>query len=137
MRRRIAAVLATFAMTALALLAIASPAAAGEGEYATDVDWNDNPKYCWNQPNVSGCIEPNGDNIWVKDNVADGYAVVVIWDDLDGPRAGACYDTLGKAKGWTMCNKDWPEGHRIEWYLGWDGPNDTWAFTDGEQISIV
>jgi hypothetical protein len=36
-----------------------------------------------------------------------------------------------------MCNKDWPEGLRIEWYLGWDGPNDTWAFTDGEQISIV
>ena len=130
MRRRIAAILGTL-MTAFGIvIATASPAAAYEINYAVDVDWNnDHAKVCTSDTYVFGageaCVQPAGDDIWVRDGDADGYLVAVYWDDLNSARAGKCIDNLGAAKAWTMCNKDFTDGHTIRWRFAWDGPSGT------------
>lgn len=82
--------------------------------------WNtDHPKKCVDHIWVDACIQPYGDIIWVKDNYADDRSVGVLWEDLDGPREGRCYDFLSANADWTACNKDFPEGHEIRWTVGY------------------
>jgi hypothetical protein len=129
-RKRIAAALAALAVSLLAGFGIASPAAAAsEINYAVDADWTGSctsPRYT---PNVDGCVQSNGDDLWVKDNVANGYGVKLKWYDQDGTRTGECIDNLGQAKAWTYCNKDFTEGHDIRWSICWDSANG-WDCSD-------
>jgi hypothetical protein len=134
MRERIAAVLASLVLSLGVVLGLASPAAAAtENDYAVDVDWNDDHyKSCISTTYVEGCLQPNGDVFWVKDNVANGHEVWIEWEDLDSGRYGYCIDNLGKAKGWTACNKNFTEGHQIRWKLVWSldgGWNSSYART--------
>jgi hypothetical protein len=130
MRKRIAAVLAALAVSLLAVLGTASPAAAAsEKNYAVDADWNGDCTDRRYLPQVDGCVEPDGDIFWIKDNAANGYGVKLRWYDLDGDRSGECINTLGQAKAWAVCNKDLPEGHDIKWSLGWDSANG-WDYSD-------
>ncbi|MDA1387756.1 MULTISPECIES: hypothetical protein [Glycomyces] len=130
MRKRIAAALAALAVSLLAGFGIASPAAAAsETNYAVDADWTGScasPRYT---PNVDGCVQSNGDDLWVKDNVANGYGVKLRWYDQDGTRTGECIDNLGQAKAWTYCNKDFTDGHDIRWSVCWDSANG-WDCSD-------
>lgn len=124
MRKRIAAILAVFSLALLSVLAVASPAsAADEINYAVDADWTGDCTDRRYLAKVDGCVQPNGDILWVKDNVADGYGVSLRWYDLDGSRTGECIDKLGQAKAWTVCNKDFPEGHDFRWSICWDSAN--------------
>ncbi|MEU6249427.1 hypothetical protein [Glycomyces sp. NPDC047010] len=134
MRRRIAALIGTLATAFAIVLATASPAAAYEINYATDVDWNtDYAKVCTIDTYVFGagqaCVQPTGDDIWVKDNDKNGYQVAVYWDDLNSARAGKCVDDLGVDKAWVLCNKDWTEGHTIRWRFAWETASG-WVIPD-------
>ncbi|PRY59644.1 MULTISPECIES: hypothetical protein [Glycomyces] len=130
MKQRIAALMGALALSVIAVLGIASPAmAADEINYAVDADWTGTCTDRRYTPNVEGCVEPGGDILWVKDNAANGYSVKLRWYDLDGSRTGECIDTLGQAKAWTICNKDFTEGHRIRWSLGWNSANG-WDYSD-------
>ncbi|MFC3494237.1 hypothetical protein [Glycomyces rhizosphaerae] len=130
MRKRIVALLGALSLALTVALGIASPAAAAdEINYAVDADWNGDCTDRRYLPQVDGCVEPNGDILWVKDNVANGYAVKLRWFDEDGDRSGECIDTLGQAKAWTVCNKDFPEGHDIMWSVGWNSANG-WNYSD-------
>ena len=86
-----------------------------------DVDWDgDSFKECFSGWDAgSACVQPAGDIIWIKDNNADGHGVYVTWEDGDGDRSGTCWNRLGKDKGWTWCNKDFPEGHTIYWRMNY------------------
>jgi hypothetical protein len=128
-RTRLAAVVGALLFSMTVVLGIASPAmAADEPNQAVDADWSSNctPKYL---PMVDGCIQANGDDLWIKDNVANGYSVKLEWYDLDGTRTGECVNTLGQAKAWTYCNKDFTEGHDIRWQLCWNSSNG-WDCSD-------
>jgi hypothetical protein len=128
-RKRIAGVLAAFAMAALAVLAVASPAAASESNEAVDTPWSyEYSKECHYLDYVSGCIQPNGDVLWVKDNVPNGYSVSLTWVDTDSTRSGTCIDYLGSDAGWGTCDKDFTEGHEIKWALGWNSSTG-WHFS--------
>lgn len=114
-----------FAMATLLLasfglvLAGASPAQADTWEvnYAEDVNWSDTPKECQSNTYVSGCVQAYGDMLWVKDNETDGHRVTLEWSDPSGDRAGQCVNTLGVDRAWTACNKNFGEGHIINWSL--------------------
>ncbi|MEU5871116.1 hypothetical protein AB0A73_06080 [Glycomyces sp. NPDC047369] len=130
MQQRIASLVGALALAFVAVLGIASPAlAADEINNAVDADWTGTCTDRRYTPNVEGCVEPGGDILWVKDNAANGYSVKLRWYDLDGSRTGECVDTLGQAKAWTVCNKDFTEGHRIRWSLGWNSANG-WDYSD-------
>jgi hypothetical protein len=134
MRKRIAAALASLALSLGVALGLASPAAAAnENDYSVDVDWNnDHYKSCINTTYVNGCLQPHGDVFWIKDNVSNGHEVWIVWEDLDSGRYGYCINTLGAAKAWTACNKNFTEGNRIKWYLAWEldgGWNSSYART--------
>jgi hypothetical protein len=133
-RKRFAAVLGTLVMAFGIVIATASPASAYEIEYAVDVDWNtDHRKECTRDTAVmpgEACVQPVGDDIWVRDLATNGMAVAVYWDDLDSARAGKCVDNLGAAKAWTMCNKDWTDGHTIRWRFAWEYNPGEWYVTD-------
>lgn len=130
MRKRIVALLGALSLALIAALGIASPAAAAdEINYAVDADWNGDCTDRRYLPQVDGCVEPDGDILWVKDNAANGYSVKLRWFDEDGDRSGECIDTLGQAKAWTVCNKDLPEGHDIMWSVGWNSA-DGWNYSD-------
>jgi hypothetical protein len=128
LRNRIAALLAALAIPLFAVLGLATPAAAAyELNFAQDVDWYaDSSRECYSNTWVSACIQKNGDDIWIKDNVDDDYAVQVTWWDTDGTREGYCVDNLGYSKAWTRCNKDWTDGHQINWYVEYHTAGDWW-----------
>jgi hypothetical protein len=131
MRNRIAALLTALAIPLFAVLGLATPAAAYEGEldYTVDIDWYAAEEECITTTYVTACIRPNGDDIWIKDNVANGYEVWVTWTDTDSgiDRWGHCVDKLGADKAWTYCNKDWPDGHDISWYVNWQLAEDDYV----------
>ena len=124
MRNRIATVLsALIASLGIALL-IGSPAAASESDRAVDVDWSDRyVKECLDFAKVSGCVQAYDDVLWIKDDSADGYAVSLSWRETGGTRSGTCLSTLGEAKGWGVCNKDFEDGQKLQWQLGWNTAN--------------
>jgi hypothetical protein len=136
MRKRIAAVLAAITVSLVAILGIASPAAAAaEINYAVDADWTGTCTHRLYLPHVDGCVEPAGDILWVKDNQANNYSVKLRWYDQDGNRSGECIDTLGQARAWTVCNKDFPEGHDIRWSVGWNSANG-WDYSDWQTTRV-
>jgi hypothetical protein len=121
MRNRIATILSALFVSLGVALMIGSPAAASESDNAVDVDWSDRyVKSCLDFANVSGCVQSHDDILWLKDDTADGYAVSLTWREQDGTRSGTCLNTLGKAKAWTACNKNFDDGQFIEWSLGWN-----------------
>ncbi|WP_335986968.1 hypothetical protein [Glycomyces sp. MUSA5-2] len=127
MIKRIAAVLGSLVMAFTAAAAVASPAsadvsaAASEIDYALDADWSDSPaKDCaWDRgywyTDGDGCIQKNGDDIWILDRDPDGYGVAVWWSEPVSGRDGMCIDALGVAKAWVRCNKDWVDGRTLYW----------------------
>jgi hypothetical protein len=130
MRNRIAALIAALAIPLFAILGLATPAAAAELEvnYVKDVDWYaDSSRECWSAPAAAACIQRNGDDIWIRDNTNEGAWVHVYWWDRDGSRHGTCTDNLGSSKVWTMCNKDWTDGHEIAWYLEYYDDGQWWS----------
>jgi hypothetical protein len=137
MRNRSAAILAALLIPLFAVLGLATPAfAALEQNEAVDVDWYaDSSRECYSNTWVSACIQKNGDDIWLKDNVDDGHWVRVVWWDLDGNREGYCTDFLGYSKAWTRCNKDWTDGHEIAWYVYYYTGGQWWAGPN--QITVV
>ena len=76
-------------------------------------------KECISVDDVTGCVMPYGDILWLDDHEADGYGVKLIWWDTDGPRLGECANNHGAVTGWTRCNKNLPEGHDIKWVVSW------------------
>jgi len=100
--------LVVVAVTALAVLPIASPAhAAGppSGE----------PLECrYDTANgVESCFEVDGDDFWVKDTRADGGSARVAWID-DWGSSVYCTNSNGAGK-WKECNYDMPEGELLQW----------------------
>ncbi|MEU5874127.1 hypothetical protein AB0A73_21545 [Glycomyces sp. NPDC047369] len=94
-----------------------------EIDYAKDIDWYDAERSCTGSSAARGCFQPVGDDFWIYDGSVGGD-VIVEWGDLNSTRHGQCIDTLGYAKAWVRCNKDFTEGHRItfrtRWYIdGW------------------
>lgn len=129
MRNRIAGLIAAIAIPLFAVIGLAAPAAAAyETDWAIDSDWfADSSRECYSNAYVSGCVQPSGDFIWLKDDDANGHPVQITWWDADGDREGYCIDNLGTAKAWTTCNKDWPEGHEIGWYVQWYNDGQWWS----------
>jgi len=134
LRRTLTGVLAALVIPLFAVLGSATPAAAAyEQNEAVDIDWYaDSSRECYANTWVSACIQKNGDDIWIKDNVNDNTLVRVVWWDTNGTREGYCTDLLGPAYAWTWCNKDWTDGHTIAWYVyyrtdgqWWPGPTQT------------
>jgi hypothetical protein len=143
MRKRIAAILGALMVSIGIIAATATPAAASwEEEYSKDVDWAGTPaKDC-----ASGrgydyilgdvCVQPEGDDLWVRDSFRDGYGVAMYWEDLNSDRAGWCVDALGVDKAWTMCNKDFVDGHTILWTIMFDS-SDGWIFANQTFSTVV
>ena len=141
MIRRLAAMLGSLAMVFGIAVAVASPAsadvsaAAFETNYAVDADWSETPaKDCaWDRGvwylDGNACIQPNGDDIWVRDLNQNGYGVAVWWSDPASGREGMCIDALGVDKAWVKCNKDWTDGHTISWSFMYDTPSG-WEYED-------
>jgi hypothetical protein len=130
MRNRIVALIAAFAIPLFAALGLAAPAMAAEEEinYVKDIDWyEDSSRDCFSTPAVAACIQRNGDDIWIRDKTNEGAWVHVYWRDRDGTRFGTCTDNLGTSKVWTYCNKDWTEGHRIDWYVNYYDDGQWWS----------
>lgn len=118
MMKRIWALLAAALAAASLVMATAAPAQAEDfNEYNLAVAGTPGTaaRWCDETSVVYGCMQPYGDVIWVVDNAADGHAVGVVWADLDSNRSGICMDRRGKAAGFTKCDKDFVEGHRIIW----------------------
>jgi hypothetical protein len=134
MRHRRAALIAAFAIPLFAVLGLATPAfAVYEDDPTVDIDWYaDSSRDCWSTTAAAACIQRNGDDIWIRDNTNDRNVVTVVWWDTNGTREGYCIDGLGPSKVWTYCNKDWTDGHQINWYVHyyddgqwWSGPTQT------------
>jgi len=138
MRTRIIAAAAALIVALAAAMAISSPGFAADSEHSVDVDWNtDHPKECSEMAHVTGCVQPVGDDLWLKDNIADGQPVVIYWAYNDYSRYGYCYDTLGAAKAWTMCNKDWTDGQWLRWSVGyWSIDRQEWIYGAAETTWI-
>ncbi|GAB3960301.1 hypothetical protein [Micromonospora vulcania] len=66
---------------------------------------------CVDHTGVTVCLKPNGDELYVRDIRADGYAAVLEWN-LQSGRWGSCVNNLGSGN-WGLCNKDFPESDRI------------------------
>ncbi|HEY1094360.1 MAG TPA: hypothetical protein VGE61_06635 [Glycomyces sp.] len=135
LRKRFAATLVALAVTLGAVFGLGSPAAAIESDVAVDADWYTADRECIETTYVSGCVQPEGDILWVKDNVANSRSVSLAWTDLDSGRSGSCYDNLGTAKAWVICNKDFTEGHRIQWQVGWQISAD-WGWSRTETTTV-
>jgi hypothetical protein len=120
------------ALTAIAALGLAlgaaSPAQAAdfESDYSEPRAYSSHPKDCLSVDRYGACVQPYGDLIWIKDGIKDGHSPVVYWWDLDGDRSGMCTNQQGVDAGWTACNKNFPEGHEIEWRFHWRNFDGTW-----------
>jgi hypothetical protein len=63
------------------------------------------------------CFQPYGDLLWVNDTQGDGNSAYIYWENWqagsDGlvylVRYGRCYNRLGSANGWAVCDKDFVE----------------------------
>jgi hypothetical protein len=141
MRKRIASIFAMFTVVFGVVVLAASPAAAAD-DHVTDADWNSDYKECYSAitgltySRVNACFEPDGDILWVQDKQADGYGVAMYWKDQDSGKSGRCVHDLGAAKGWAVCNKDFTEGHQLEWWIGWDSV-DGWQQTSKHILSVT
>ncbi|MBO3733079.1 hypothetical protein [Glycomyces niveus] len=129
MRNRFAALLVALAIPLFAVLGLATPAlAAYEQDWTTNVTWyEDSSRECVENRYVSGCVQPYGDYIWLKNNGSANYVVKITWWDLDGDREGYCTNNFAPSAGWTVCNKDFPEGHRIAWYVVYHADGQWWS----------
>jgi hypothetical protein len=129
MRKRITTMFGALMVSLGVALMIGSPAAASESNSAVDTAWSyEHSKECYYLDYVSGCIQEAGDILWVKDNRSNGYSVSLTWQDSDSLRSGTCINTIGTAAGWGTCNKDFTEGHVIQWRLGWE-TSSGWHFS--------
>lgn len=80
---------------------------------------------CKSTTGVTVCFEANGDILWVKDTVSDGYAAIASWEnylrDTSGNwqfyRHGECDNKLS-AGHWGYCNKDFYEDTSLNEYGG-------------------
>ena len=120
------AVLTAIAALGLALGAASPAHAAGEIDYSEPRAYSSHPKDCVSVDRYGACVQPYGDLIWIKDGIKDGYSPRVYWWDLDGDRSGLCTNQQGVDAGWTACNKNFPEGHEIEWEFHWRNFDGTW-----------
>ncbi len=136
MRKRISTMFGALMVSLGVALMIGSPAAASESNTAVDTPWSGQyPKECHYLDYVSGCVQGNGDVLWVKDNVPNNYSVSLTWQDLDSNRSGTCINTLGSDRGWGTCNKDFTEGHDIKWALGWN-TSSGWKFSSWYETRV-
>jgi hypothetical protein len=63
------------------------------------------------------CFQPYGDLLWVNDTQADGNSAYIYWENWQADstgivylvRYGRCYNRLGSANGWAVCDKDFVE----------------------------
>jgi hypothetical protein len=136
MRQRIATGFGALMVSLGIALMIGSPAAASESNNAVDTSWSSQySKSCHYLHYVSGCVQPHGDVLWVKDNVPNGYSSSLTWRDLDSSRSGTCLHNIGSDRGWGTCNKDFTEGHTIEWALGWE-TSTGWHFSSWYRTTV-
>ncbi|MDX3434226.1 hypothetical protein PV664_35835 [Streptomyces sp. ME01-18a] len=71
---------------------------------------------CITAPVAEGCFEPDGDDISVADDAADGKRTVVKWV-TDYGRSGECQNTLG-ANTRATCYYDMQETGKVQLTLG-------------------
>ena len=97
---------------------VASSAQAPDYEFDTTVprDYSSHYKDCMTVWAGTACVQPYGDILWIRDRQKDGFALTLTWRDLDGDRRGQCYGG-GVDNGWLACNKNFPEGHEIRWWV--------------------
>lgn len=79
--------------------------------YAKECEFADGDT--WVGQHGTGCFQPYGEIVWVKDEDANNTPVVVDWDyfGLDNSyRDGMIIDMVGAADGWTTENKSFDEG---------------------------
>ncbi|MGW0467772.1 hypothetical protein ACWDX6_21295 [Streptomyces sp. NPDC003027] len=62
---------------------------------------------------VKASFAPNGDYFRVADTKSDGRAAAVQWYDGASGRTGTCVNKLGAGSDGS-CNKNFPEGHHIQ-----------------------
>ncbi|MFC8797781.1 hypothetical protein ACFT2C_08595 [Promicromonospora sp. NPDC057138] len=105
---------------------VAAQAAEYENDQAEPRAYSSHPKDCVSFDRYGACVQPYGDLIWIKDGIKDGHGPYVSWTDMDGDRAGLCFDQQGVDAGWTACNKNFPEGHEIRWQLTLRNYDGTW-----------
>ncbi|MFE7272068.1 hypothetical protein [Streptomyces sp. NPDC057623] len=112
--------LLTLAATAAVTLVLMNPTAAFAEYHGSEVDLaiaSGGPTgtyYCTDADAFTGaysCFKPDGDLIYIKDTVKDGYSAVAEWSGAG--RVGSCVNKLG-AGNWGVCNKDFEEGRFLE-----------------------
>ncbi|GAA3254328.1 hypothetical protein ACFO1B_51335 [Dactylosporangium siamense] len=113
--RRWALALAATAGAAASLLAPTAASAAYYGEETNYTAITSGPTgeyVCVDHTGVNVCFKPYGDELYVRDLRADGYAAVLEWNMPENGRRGSCVNNLGSGT-WGLCNKDFPEFTRI------------------------
>ncbi|WP_187284700.1 hypothetical protein [Streptomyces sp. uw30] len=115
--------LALAAMAGAALTLMNSTAAfaeyhGGEVDLAAASGGPTGTYYCTDADAFTGaysCFKPEGDLLYIKDTVKDGYSAVAEWGYPDGSngRTGSCVNKLGSGN-WGVCNKDFTEGRFLE-----------------------
>ncbi|MCG5435155.1 hypothetical protein [Micromonospora foliorum] len=87
-----------------------------ETDYAVSSSGPTGDYVCATHTGVTACFKPDGDVLYVKDRLEDGYAAVAIWDHVvegNYRRSGACVNKLG-ADHWGQCNKDFYEAGDLQ-----------------------
>ncbi|GLZ78223.1 hypothetical protein Afil01_30300 [Actinorhabdospora filicis] len=136
-RKRLLAIAAMAAMAFGTVLAGAGPAQAAatwEENYA--VQASTTPSSCTYTTYYNACVQPTGELLWIKDKVKDGHRVNLSWRDMDSERGGICYNTIGVDGGWAYCNKEFAEGHRINWRVEYHDSKGNRLFSDW-RVTVV
>lgn len=68
-----------------------------------------------NNHGAYACFKSYGDKFYIKDTKDDGYAVAVVWR-TDYGKKGECLDTYGYGSGWSHCDYNLREGHKISFW---------------------
>lgn len=132
-RKRLAGVILAVLMSLGVVAVAASPAQA----WWPDMDEKNNAvetsapaagvtRSCFNNSIVYACFQPSGEYLYLKDQEKDGKLVRLHWIDYTGERSGLCTNSLGVDAGWTYCNKNFAEGHVIEWWVSYY--SDGWKY---------
>lgn len=126
--RRRAALAASTALAALACGVAGAPAAQAAAPLEIDLGTSSEVQDFYGcdakvgNTYSMGCFNDNGDVLYTADWENDSMRAAVHWRLSDGSRRGLCITTKGPAwvpsVGWVgtrvACNKDMPEGKRIE-----------------------
>ncbi|MEU3409744.1 hypothetical protein ABZ760_00425 [Streptomyces sp. NPDC006658] len=64
-----------------------------------------------------GYFKTHGDKFYIQDTKADGHSAVLQWKVAG--RQGDDWDRNGANNGWTVANRDFPEGATVQYRACW------------------